>query len=202
MTSAENPALSFYYQYYYYYHNYYFQSYTELCLLKQGGLKYRQYTFLPLVLQICDPPACLQSLANSASVLICNATHTSQLIRKNKAHSEQACFQQQDCSFQGQTDSRDDVRHCQIKIQTEMQRHQCHSTDITQIQFIWTQASYCCVVAGGFNPKDFTRIWSSWHVTVQILLHLPCKPTSNSNRSNSPLTAASVSHLLALDSSN
>jgi len=74
-----------------------------------------------------------------------------------------------------------------------MQRHQCRPTDITETQFIGTQALYCCTVAGGFHPKCFTRIWSSWHVTVQILLHPPCKPLSNSNKSNSPpLTAASI----------
>lgn len=99
--------------------------------------------------------------------------------------------------------SQDNAQHCQVKIMAEMQRHQCHSTDMTQTQFVWTQASYCCMVAGGFNPKHFTRILSSWHDTVQILLYIPCKPTSNRNISNSPpLTAASVSHLLALEPAN
>lgn len=41
------------------------------------------------------------------------------------------------------------------------------------------------MVAGGFNLK-LLSFWSSWHVTVQILLYLTCKPTSNGNRSNSP----------------
>lgn len=65
-----------------------------------------------------------------------------------------------------------------------MQRR--YSTDVTQISFIWTQAAHCCVIAGGFNLKLFPSFWSFWHVTVQVLLYLTCKPTSKSNRSNSP----------------